>query len=88
MLKITGYVLLIISCLAFILIFIMPWFHFTKSQIAGITAVLIIIGEVFFYISIFILGKSFYAKIKSRLMFWKPKTRGNNPNSDNNSLTV
>lgn len=75
MLKITGYVLLTISCLSFILIFIMPWFDFTKAQIAGITTVLIIIGEVLFYLSMFILGKAFYAKIKEKLFFWKPKPK-------------
>lgn len=84
MLKVTGYVLLAISCISFILIFIMPWFDYSKAQLAGITTVLIIIGEVLFYTSIFILGKTFYAKIKSRLMFWKPKTKekDNNQNSD------
>jgi hypothetical protein len=82
MLKITGYILLVVSCLAFIFIFIMPWFDYTKSQIVGITTVLIIIGEVLFYTSILILGKTFYAKIKSRLIFWKSKTR--DPGSDEN----
>jgi hypothetical protein len=82
MLKITGYILLTVSCLAFILIFIMPWFDFTKTQIAGITTVLIIIGEVFFYTSIFILGKTFYAKLKAKFTFWKPKVKDDNQNSD------
>jgi hypothetical protein len=75
MLKITGYILLTISCLSFILIFIMPWFDFTKAQIAGITTVLIIIGEVLFYLSMFILGKAFYAKIKEKIYFWRPKPK-------------
>jgi hypothetical protein len=82
MLKITGYILLAISCLAFILIFIMPWFDFSKAQIAGITTVLIIIGEVFFYTSIFILGKTFYAKLKAKLTFWKPKGKSDIQNSE------
>ncbi|MBK7627338.1 MAG: transporter suffix domain-containing protein [Bacteroidales bacterium] len=65
-----------ISCISFILIFIMPWFDYTKAQIAGITTVLIIIGEVLFYVSIFILGKAFYAKIKEKVFFWRPKPKG------------
>lgn len=82
MLKITGYILLAISCLSFILIPVIPWFDYTGSQIAGITTVLIIIGEVLFYTSIFILGKTFYEKIKSRLKFWKPKTRDPGPDEN------
>ncbi len=53
----------------------MPWFDFTKAQIAGITTVLIIIGEVLFYLSMFILGKAFYAKIKEKIYFWRPKPK-------------
>jgi hypothetical protein len=82
MLKLTGYILLSISCLSFILIFIMPWFDFSKTQIAGITTVLIVIGEVFFYTSIFILGKTFYAKLKAKFTFWKPKAKDIDQNSD------
>lgn len=87
MLKITGYILLAVSCLAFILIFIMPWFDFTRARLAGITTVLIIIGEVFFYTSIFILGKTFYAKLKSKIMFWKPKANGEKQNPENKNNT-
>jgi hypothetical protein len=83
MLKLTGYILLSISCISFILIFIMPWFGFSKTQIAGITTVLIIIGEVLFYTSIFILGKTFYTKLKAKLTFWKPTDKGDNKNTDN-----
>jgi len=57
---------------------IVPWFGFSKVQIAGIVTGLIIAGEILFYLSLIILGKSFYTKIKSRLKFWKSKT--NDPN--------
>jgi hypothetical protein len=86
MLKITGYVLLAVSCLAFILIFIMPWFDYSKSQIIAITTVLIIIGEVLFYTSIFILGKSFYAKIKLWLKFRKPRLKNDEQGEPDNPL--
>jgi len=75
MLKITGYILLAISCISFIMIPVIPWFDFTVKQIAGITTVLIIIGEVLFYTSIFILGKTFYAKLKAIFTFRKPKDK-------------
>jgi hypothetical protein len=67
MVKIIGYILLLISCLLFLLILVVPWFGFSKIQIAGITTGLIIAGEILFYLSLIILGKSFYEKIKSKL---------------------
>ncbi len=79
--KTLGYILLIISCTAFLMILIVPWFGFSKIQIAGITTGLIIVGEILFYLSLFILGKSFYAKIKSKLMFWKKKSNDPDPTS-------
>lgn len=60
------------------MILIVPWIGFSKIQIAGITTGLIIAGEILFYLSLFILGRSFYDKIKRKLKFWKVKT--NDPN--------
>jgi hypothetical protein len=77
MVKIIGYTVLLISCLLFLTILIIPWFGFSKIQIAGITTGLIIAGEILFYTSLFILGKSFFVKIKSKLKFRKVKS--NNP---------
>lgn len=71
-----------ISCISFLLILVIPWFGLTKGQIAGITTILIIIGEVLFYTSIFILGKTFYAKLKSLFLFWKPKPKVDNHTPD------
>jgi hypothetical protein len=79
MLKITGYILLTISTLSFIMFFIVPWFDLTKAQMAGISTVLVIIGEVLFYLSMLILGKTFYAKIKEKIFFWRSKPKDNNP---------
>ena len=76
LLRIAGFIILSISCLLFILIPVVPWFHFSAGQIAGITAVLLIAGEILFYLSLFILGRSFFDKIKSRLKFWKLKSKG------------
>ena len=74
MVKTIGYILLLISCVSFLLILVVPWIGFSKIQIAGITTGLIIVGEVLFYLSLFILGRSFYDKIKRKLKFWKIKT--------------
>jgi hypothetical protein len=72
-LRITGFVILTISCILFILIPVIPWFDFSAAQIAGISGGLLITGEILFYLSLFILGREFYDKIKSRIKFWKPK---------------
>ncbi|MCI0474544.1 MAG: transporter suffix domain-containing protein [Ignavibacteria bacterium] len=74
LIKITGYIILSISCLLFILIPVVPWFDFSAGQKAGISAGLLIAGEILFYLSLFILGRSFFDKIKSRLKFRKTKT--------------
>lgn len=74
MLKTAGYILFLISCLSFLMIFVVPWLGFSKIQLAGITTGLIIAGEVLFYTSLIILGRSFWDKIKSKLIFWKAKT--------------
>lgn len=73
MFKIFGFIILGISCLLFIMIPVVPWFDLSRSQIAGITAGLFISGEVTFYLSLFILGRSFFDKIKSWLKFRKAK---------------
>lgn len=82
--KTIGYILLILSCLSFVMIPVVPFLGFSGMKIAGITTGLIIAGEVLFYLSLFILGKSFYEKIKSKLKFRKSgKTDANSqPQSD------
>jgi len=74
MVKTLGYILLAISCVSFLLIPVVPFLGFSGIKIAGITTGLIITGEVLFYLSLFILGRSFYDKIKSFLKFRKTKT--------------
>jgi len=60
------------------LIIVVPWLGFSKIQIAGITTGLIIAGEILFYVSLIILGRTFWDKLKRKLIFWKKKT--NDPN--------
>jgi multisubunit Na+/H+ antiporter MnhE subunit len=55
------------------MILVIPWLGFSKIQLAGITTGLIIAGEILFYLSLFILGRSFYDKIKRKLKFWKTR---------------
>lgn len=65
--------MLAVSAISFLLIIVIPWLGYTKGQVAGIITGLIIIGEVTFYLSIFILGKSFWEKIKGFFRFGKEK---------------
>ena len=81
MIKLIGYIILAVSCTLFILIPVVPWFDFSAKQIAGITAGLLVAGEILFYLSLVILGRSFFNKIKSKFKFWKTKTN----NTDNPS---
>ena len=74
MIKTVGYVILVISCLSFLMILVVPWFGFSKIKLAGITTGLLITGEILFYLSLFILGRSFYDKLKSKFRFLKKKT--------------
>lgn len=90
MVKTIGYILFLISCLSFLMILIVPWLGFSKIQIAGITTGLIIAGEILFYLSLFILGRSFYDKIKSKLKFRKAKTNDTDLHrqSDQNNIPI
>ena len=74
MVKTIGYILLGISCVSFLLIPVVPFLGFSAIRIAGITTGLIITGEILFYLSLFILGRGFYDKIKSKLKFRKART--------------
>lgn len=78
MLKITGYILFVVCCVLFLAIPVIPWLGFSKGRIAGITTVLVIAGEITFYLSLFILGKGFYVKIKNKLKFRKTKPAASN----------
>lgn len=71
--KMTGYIVLTISCSLFILIPVVPWFNLKPGQKAGIVAGLLIVGEILFYLSLVILGRTILEKIKLRLKFWKSK---------------
>ena len=68
--KITGFVILAIACILFLLIPVVPWLGFSAGKIAGISVGLLIAGEILFYLSLFILGRSYYDSIRGRLKLW------------------
>lgn len=71
--KITGYILLLTCCLLFLSIPVVPWLGFSKVNMVKVTTILFIAGEITFYLSVFLLGKSFFDKIKNKLKFRKTK---------------
>jgi len=82
--KVTGYIMLLTSIFLWLAIAIVPFLGYSKGQVAGVITGLIIAGEVTFYLSIALLGKTIYVAIKKRLMFWKPKNI--EPESDQPNL--
>lgn len=84
MIKTVGYTLFVLSCLAWLIILIIPFLGFSKGQTAGVITVLIIIGEVTFYFSILLLGKTFYNKIREKIGFRRKKSE----KSDSDSVGI
>jgi hypothetical protein len=84
MVKITGYIILAISCLLFLMILFVPFLDLSKGQMAGLTTGLIIAGEVLFYLSLILLGRTFFEKIKSRFKLRKSKLSESNLPDENN----
>lgn len=64
--KLVGYIIFAVSCVIWGMILVVPFLGFSAGKIAGITTGLIIAGEITFYLSIFLIGKEFLAKIKNK----------------------
>ena len=60
-----GYVLFVLSFVAWAAIALLPFFELSIAMASAITTALIIAGEVAFYVSIVLLGKEFLVKIKN-----------------------
>jgi hypothetical protein len=86
MIKTLGYILFGLCCISFLSILIVPILGFSAKQIAGITIVLVIIGEVTFYLSLILLGKSFFNKIKDKLKLRKSKSSINSDPGQLNNI--
>ena len=79
MIKTLGYSLFVLCCLAWLMILVIPWLGFSKGETAGIITGLIIFGEVTFYVSLIILGKTFYNKIREKIGFRRNKASIDEP---------
>jgi hypothetical protein len=79
MIKTLGYTLLVLCCVAWLMIPVIPFLGFSKGMMAGIITGLIIFGEVTFYVSILLLGKTLYNKIREKLRFRRKKLEKDDP---------
>ncbi|MBS9781954.1 MAG: transporter suffix domain-containing protein [Gammaproteobacteria bacterium] len=70
--KTLGYILFILSFVAWGVIALLPFLEITKVQVASFTTMLLIAGEVFFWLSLLLLGKDFMSKMKA--FFTRKKT--------------
>jgi hypothetical protein len=66
-----GYALLALSFVPWAMIALLPFLELSAGQIAAATTALIIAGECLFYISIVLLGKEVWEKIKAMVSFKK-----------------
>jgi hypothetical protein len=69
--KVAGYILLALSCIAWVAIFSLPLFEISVGEAATLTAGFIVVGEATFFLGIALLGKEAWEKIKA--VFWKGK---------------
>jgi len=63
--KTVGYILLVLSFVSWAVIVLLPFLDLSKGQIAGVTTILIIAGEIAFLASIALLGKEAWGHIKA-----------------------
>jgi hypothetical protein len=63
--RILGYSFFTISCVIWCVIIALPFVLQDVKNIVGINTILFVVSEGFFALSIFILGKEFWLKIKS-----------------------
>jgi high-affinity Fe2+/Pb2+ permease len=73
--KITGYVILSVSCILFILIPVVPFTGLSAAKVAAVSAGLLISGEVLFYLSLVFLGKSFLERIKGWIKIRRTRSK-------------
>jgi len=66
-----GYTLLILSFVPWGMIALLPFLDLSVGQIAAATTALIIAGECFFYLSIVLLGREAWEKVKALVSFKK-----------------
>jgi len=79
-----GYALVALSCIAWGIIFVLPFIDLEIGKIAALSAGLIVAGEVTFYLGILLLGKEAWEKLK--LIFRKTRSFITNSTSMGNTM--
>ena len=74
--KTLGYVMLVVACLAWVAILLLPFMGLSLATVATFTTGLIITGEVTFFAGIALLGKEAWNKIKVVFGMGKDEKRG------------
>ena len=77
--KTLGYVMLVVACLAWVAILLLPFLGISMAAAAAFTTGLIITGEVTFFAGIALLGKEAWQKIKAIFGIGTPKNAGHDP---------
>lgn len=84
MLKLIGYIMFVMSFALWLLIPAIPLFELTAKQMAAWATGLFIAAEVLFWVSLLILGKEFWVKIKQSVS----RFFGSKPSSEDSTLDV
>ena len=80
--KTLGYVMLIIACLAWVAIPLLSFSGISLAAAAAFTTVLIILGEVTFFVGIALLGKEAWQRIKAAFGVGTQKNEGHGPKQE------
>jgi hypothetical protein len=74
--KTLGITLFIISLIFWFILFSLPLLPYKGKVLITIGTICLILGEVLFYLSVFVLGRELYAKYKTQLnpRNWRKKT--------------
>ncbi len=65
-----GIILLILCCIFFLLIIVVPFLDLTTTHKTVAITALIVLGEVSFYLGLFLVGKTIWQKYKQRITDW------------------
>lgn len=71
--KITAYVLIVMSFVAWLLIPALLWLELSAGQMAAAASALIVGGEVTFYLGVLLLGREAWERIKGLAIAWRKR---------------
>lgn len=66
--KLTGYLLLVFSCLAWLALPALAWLDLSVAETASVVAAMLLGAEVAFWLAVILLGRPVYERLKARLL--------------------